>query len=402
MIEDGPQGYIPGYHCDGKATTRAKEFEQMKKLLEQRFFLPTRGYLHFKELVYAKDGERTLPGKNQATALLVKYMLGLEVDPTGAVPAQHIGRYRCPKMMHLKLNLYLLEHNLPILMNPRPGQQYPLRYITYAAAMIDPGNNTLWHDGRVIIPNARDCYPDDMWNLKQTNIAELKQFGLNTKDDRQHNAYQFIRHESLNRDKMVGLIHRNPEKAVVYAAAAEKCQDAIDKRLTQLISDAFAHYKAVIKGKIQKAIHADIFWIKMLIAASIDPYVTDYTIDDIKKYAGDEICQKYLKFRKTYKNTLNTMIAYEFDMSKAADKKQSAVTKLPDDDRINMPSISKFPNPAPDINLSLDVSKRTKRATGLKEAKKQADEHIKAQPKVELPLVAIKMARRTAVAGNLI
>lgn len=402
MLFEGPQGYIPGHYFSNPSHTTAETFQSLKTALSERYTLPLDSYLHYSELLAAKNGQRSLPIKDVAVHLRILYLLGKRNDPDMIVLPQPIGRYRCPRIMHEKLNLFLVLHGKPLLIHHRPNQDYSLFYITYCCAILDPGNNTLWCEDKVTIPTEVDVYSDILWIKKKENMEYLRSIGFNPKDPAHHNSYLSVRHNGLNRDKAAFLESYYPSNAEEYKKSYQACKTKILQRLSQLSSQCYIIYRADKLGSMQKSVYSLKFKAAMMVAGVFDPYMSSYPEGRLSTYLKGDILIKYATFKKFADNIKDFCSALETMMSKKAPQTNEPFANLPQDFIENLPMTSGHPPAQKEVTLATTFSTRDKRSSNYKANSKAAVENIQLKRSKEKTMIEVKLEARGLSGGNFI
>lgn len=401
MLSTCPKGYVPGHLFPNPLRTSTAAYRSLKEDLETRFLLASDSYLHFDELKEASEGKRSLPGRDMVIYNWVKYTLEKAIDPEGKIHAQDIGRYRTPKQMHRKLNLFLLSTKEPILMHPRNGQVYNIVYITYCCAMLDPHNCTQWCDCEPVSTENIDGYPGVLWKEKAKAFKRITELGYDGTNERMHNAYLAIYHHSLNRDKYAALTSSNKsnEGHVNYYVSFKR---KAELRVRQLSIACFIRLKSKKDDKILRSAFMAEFKRNISIAASLNPFVTTYPPTKITIFFGHSIGGQYDVLQRLGQRLDRKTVSLENSMKKKVIKTGEMMVPEYEDDPYEQPMVSSIPKAGVNTAMTTTFTKRTNRGVVYKTGNKEVTSSIRKERASSKTLPTMKLAQRHPDLGNFI
>ena len=290
MFGKRPQGVIEGQLVKNPKSQLHIIGKELYERNAKTFYLPAENFIHQNELMELELGNRSCPKLEDGFEGKIQQMLGMKSQPAELSRLSHIiGEYRSAYLQKTKLDNFLALQGRDALVQPKPFQQHPMLFISYASAKLDPNNFTMWKEGEVNVSDELMerfkatpdllTYIDFAWVCKRVSFEALVKYGLDTQVAALYNIYMKLCREAVNVNKFRYLHRLYPNSRKNYHEHVKNSEEKI-KAWTQKLADKCYLQKYQLSSEAPSKENCnDAFKGAAKIAIEFDPLSLEYDND---------------------------------------------------------------------------------------------------------------------------
>jgi hypothetical protein len=252
--------------------------------LSSTYKLPSIDQITLEELIALADGRRWAPDTNEAA--FTKIFEQFSKKDTVTEEGQNLSENQSSRLLRDKLCLFLLSKNLPILILPKPGQDFNLVYVTFCCSAIDPGNILGWKEDIVRTdPKDYPVYYARIAAIRARLVSSLKELGIDTRLLSFKNSVIDLFRLSVALRRYHYQKKSGSGNTEYVNAQISRLSKAIKLTIQSVGSIAFAVY-VTNGGQLLKRIHGLRVGTCMCYLFAFDPYYGYYDSDEYNSITG--------------------------------------------------------------------------------------------------------------------
>jgi hypothetical protein len=298
MIGNRPPGAEPGKYSATNTARTALQLESAYKKLSTKYMLPAMSSVSIEELAILGRLGRWAPKID--TALYKKVEEEYSKHNTISDEGVNLSENQSSRLLRRRLCIFLTTSDMPILILPKPNQEFCLVYLIYCCHIIDPGNCIGWKEDVVSCKVAdMTSYYRSIYELKMDCMDAFPHYGVDVNSVFFKNAVIDLRRASVGWHRYHYQMNQNSGDMEYAKSQLDRCFKWI-KAIFQSVSKlAYAIY-SVSGGDMQSNVAIERLHMMMGFAFVIDFFYPAYTEAEFKLFGGG-LCIEY--HRKLDKNS---------------------------------------------------------------------------------------------------
>jgi hypothetical protein len=226
MIGKRPTGSEPGRYSDENSDRAALQLNCAYNELSKKYLLPPKSSVSIEELASLGRLKRWAPIINDVLYKKVKeeYSKHNTISEEGI----NLSENQSSRLLNRRLSMFLLTCDKPIMIMPKPGQDFSLFYLIYCCHIADPGNCIGWKEDLV------SCSRSDMseyfvaiWDAKNDCLQALPQYGVDVNTIFFKNASIDLRRAGVGFYRYLYQINQKSGDTVYAKAQKKRCAEWI-------------------------------------------------------------------------------------------------------------------------------------------------------------------------------
>ena len=302
--------------------------------------LPEENTICSSELLEAEAGRRSLPNKDRHLMESIKRRLGHEVDTRTGDRFEGIGKWRTPTEIRHRLCIVMIFDGLPILVLPRPDQEFSLTYLIFCCSIYDKLNKSMWSEKPIVAKSfPGDDYLTKAWNLKLGAVEDLKLLGYNTKNKQMYNKALRLYHYNLQIIKYKRYIAKGMRSKKNYKLLIPKYEAKIAADINRLTALCYKAYQMDPLSVETPEEFVDAFKYMAELGILFDPFKMDYLVKDLEWLGIGNFWDDYVIAKVTMKKYYASEHAIRESLREKQKKKESLYDRLSPLDKLEIPVV---------------------------------------------------------------